>query len=250
MSNSPHKLLPSIEDQRQFWNSHWRHAEQRRVLNSWTERRAQTILQLIQQLNIRRPTILDCGCGHGWFTERLADVGEAWGIDLSPEAIGMATSRRSDIRYIAGDVCQTKLPDNHFDFVVSQEVIAHVQDQRAYLQKISKILKPKGFLIITTGNKFVMDRLGDVGWIQYPPEHIESELTCRQMKRLLRPWFKILRLRTIIPHGTSGILRIVNSYRFASLLNPLIGQKRLEQIKERAGFGWQMVVLAQKKAMD
>jgi 2-polyprenyl-3-methyl-5-hydroxy-6-metoxy-1,4-benzoquinol methylase len=243
---------PTIDDQRQFWNSHWRSAEERRVLNPWTERRALTIVQTIQDLPIERPAILDCGCGHGWFTERLADAnpGEVWGIDLSPDAIAMAKSRRPHIRYTAGDVCQSSLPNSYFDVVVSQEVIAHVENQHNYIERVSRLLKPGGYLVITTGNKFVMDRLGNVGWNQYPSEHIENELSSTQMKRLLRPYFKILRFRTIIPQGTKGILRIVNSYRLASLLTPLLGRKRLDELKERAGFGWQMVVLAQKKAVD
>src|SRR5437879_13327478 len=127
---------PTLEDQRQFWNSHWQRAEERRVLNPWTERRALTILQTIRDLPIQRPGILDCGCGHGWFTERLADANprEVWGIDLSPDAIAMAKSRRPHIRYIAGDVCQTSLPNGYFDVVVSQEVIAHVENQPKYIE--------------------------------------------------------------------------------------------------------------------
>jgi len=239
---------PTIENQRRFWNSHWQRAEERRVLNSWTERRAQTILQIIRELPIQRPRILDFGCGLGWFTEMLADVGEPWGIDLSPEAIAMAKSRRPDIHYVAGDVYKTDLPKGHFDVVVSQEVIAHVENQPKYIERVAQVHKPNGYLIITTGNRFVMDRLGSVGWIQYPSEHIENELSRKQMKRLLQPHYKVLQLRTIIPHGTRGILRVINSYRLASLLSPIVGREKLDEIKERVGLGWQMVVLAQKKA--
>jgi len=244
----PRTTQPSIEDQRQFWNSHWQRAEERRILNTWTERRAQKILEAIRELPVRNPKILDFGCGHGWFTERLTDVGEAWGIDLSPEAIAMAKSRRPDIRFIAGDVYQTDLPKDYFDVLVSQEVIAHVENQPRYIERAAQVLKPGGHLIITTGNKFVMDRLGSVGWVRYPSEHIENELSRAQMKRLLQPYYKVLRVRTIIPHGTRGILRVVNSYRLTSLLGAIVRPEKVDQIKERAGFGWQMIVLAQKRA--
>ena len=50
------------------------------------------------------------------------------------------------------------LPENHFDVVVSQEVIAHVPDQAAYLEKAADVLRRDGYLIITTPNKFVVDR--------------------------------------------------------------------------------------------
>src|SRR5712692_9074059 len=77
------RRAPSIEDQRQFWDRHWQDWEDRKVLNAWTERRAKEILRVIQQLPLKQPKILDLGCGRGWFTERLADLGEAHGIDLS-----------------------------------------------------------------------------------------------------------------------------------------------------------------------
>ena len=244
---------PSIKEQSQFWDSHWRQAKERKVVNPWTERRAETILQHIRALSIQRPNIVDCGCGDGWFTERLDSAnfgGEVWGVDLSAEAIANAKARRPHIQYVSGDICQAAIPEGHFDVAVSQEVIAHVENQPNYVEKVSRILKPGGYLIMTTGNKFVMDRLGDVGWIQYPSEHIENELTSTQMKRLLRAHFKLLSFGTIIPHGTKGILRIVNSPRLAALFVPLIGQEKFDGIKERAGFGYQMVALVQKKSAD
>src|SRR5258706_4629499 len=119
MSSMPQ--LPSIEDQRQFWDWHWQHSEQRKVLNDWTERRAKEILGLIQDLAMDRPRILDLGCGHGWFAERLAALGEAHGIDLSPEAIATAQARRPDISYIAGKNYYCAPPKNTFSHVGSPQ---------------------------------------------------------------------------------------------------------------------------------
>lgn len=243
----PDSRQPSIDAQREFWNSHWQQAEERKILNSWTERRGQEILRTIEQLRIGRAKILDFGCGHGWFTERLANIGEAQGIDLSPEAIAMAKERRPDLTYLAGDIYDAELPEDYFDVVVSQEVISHVENQTEYIERAARVLKPAGYLVITTGNRFVIDRLGDVGWTAYPAEHIENELTRTDMRRLLAPKFRILSLRTIIPHGTRGILRLVNSYKLTALLSTFVGVEALNAAKERAGFGWQMVVLAQKK---
>lgn len=239
---------PTIEVQREFWNVHWQSAEERKILNSWTERRAQEILKSIGELRIQRPKILDFGCGHGWFTERLATVGKAQGVDLSPEAIAMAQARRPDIKFTVGDVYQTEFPEQYFDVVVSQEVISHVENQPKYVERAAYVLKPKGYLILTTGNRFVMDRLGDVGWRAYPPEHIECELTRGELKRLLATQFRVLSLRTIIPHGKRGILRLVNSYKLNALLSRFVSAGTLDAMKEAAGFGWQTIALAQKKA--
>lgn len=241
------RQLPSIEDQRQFWDWHWQNSEQRKVLNDWTERRAKEILGLVQGLALDRPQILDLGCGHGWFTERLVPFGEAHGIDLSPEAIAAAQARRPDISYLAGNIYDAPLPKNYFDIVISQEVIAHVENQPKYVQRAAEVLKPGGYFIITTGNKYVMDRLGDVGWNVQPPQHIAHQLSRRQLKIMMTPYFHVLKAFTIIPHGKLGILRLVNSFRLNSIAGRILSQERLNAWKERAGFGWQMIYLAQKK---
>ena len=198
---TPTRPLPSLEEQRKFWDWHWQHWQERRVLNDWTERRAQEILNLIKEPHLNHPRILDLGCGHGWFTERLANFGDVHGIDLSQEAIAAAKARRPDITYLAGNIYEAPLPANHFDIVVSQEVIAHVEDQPKYLGRAADVLKSRGFLIVTTGNKYVIDRLGDVGWVKQPSEHIRHELGRKQLKDLLAPRFEILKVFTIIPHG-------------------------------------------------
>ena len=240
--------MPSIEGQRQFWDQHWQRWEERKVLNDWTERRAQEILRSIGSLSLQQPRVLDFGCGHGWFTERLASLGEAHGIDLSPVAIAAAQARRPEITYVAGSVYSAPLPKDYFDIVVSQEVIAHVEDQPQYVARAAELLKPAGYFIVTTGNKFVMDRLGEVGWREYPPEHIERELDRGQLRELLQPHFTVLKAGTIIPQGTRGILRLVNSCKLNSWASKVVPEKKLSDWKERAGFGWQMIFLARKKA--
>ena len=238
---------PSIDEQRSFWNWHWQNVESRKVLNDWTERRALEMLALIRGLSLSNPRILDFGCGQGWFTERLAGLGEAHGIDLSPEGIEAARLRRPDIDYVVGNVYDTLLPCGFFDVLISSEVIAHVDDQSRYLERAAQVLKPGGYLIITTGNKFVMERLGDVGWNVQPPQHIARQLSRRQLSALLmRAGFTVLKSLTIIPHGHRGILRIVNSYRLNSALRSFVAQDKLDAFKEKMGLGWQMIFLAQK----
>ena len=241
------RKIPSIDDQRQFWDWHWQNWEDRKVLNAWTERRAQEILGLIRGLNLGKPRILDLGCGRGWFTERLTDLGEAHGIDLSPDGIAAAQARRPDIQYQAGNIYQSNLPKDFFEVVVSQEVIAHVEDQAMYVDFAAEVLKVGGYFIITTGNKWVMDRLGDVGWNVQPPQHIAHQLSRPDLKKMLAPRFKILKSSTIIPHGSLGLLRFLNSYKLNSLARLIMSQEKIDELKERAGLGWQMIFLARKE---
>jgi 2-polyprenyl-3-methyl-5-hydroxy-6-metoxy-1,4-benzoquinol methylase len=239
--------LPTLQEQRRFWDWHWEHWRERKVINEWTLRRADAIVEVLRSLSLERPEILDLGCGRGWFSERLAHCGKVTGIDLSEGAIAAARAEYPNIPFIAGNVYDYPLLAEHFDVVVSQEVIAHVENQPAYIARAADVLKPGGHLIITTGNRFVMDRLGDVQWNVQPDEHIAIQLNMRELKRLLRPWFTVLRTRTIIPMGEFGILRVVNSPRLNQALGRVIPRPYLERLKERAGLGYQMLVVARKR---
>jgi 2-polyprenyl-3-methyl-5-hydroxy-6-metoxy-1,4-benzoquinol methylase len=239
--------LPSIEEQQQFWDWHWRHWRERKIINDWTLKRGEAILKMIGLLPLTQPKILDFGCGKGWFTESLASIGQATGIDLSEEAIAIAKSRAPQVTFFAGNVYDFPLPVQGFDVVVSQEVITHVEDQARYVKRAAEVLKPGGYFIVACANKFVMDRLGNVGWSEQPPQHISRYPTMNDLKNLLRPDFHILRATTILPFGNAGILRLVNSYKLNRLLGLVIPPDRIESLKGRLGFGYQLLVLAQKR---
>ena len=239
--------LPSMEAQRRFWDWHWGHWKERKIINEWTLKRGDEILKIVQSLALNQPEILDFGCGKGWFTEQLASVGNATGIDLSEEAIAMAKLRSPQITFIAGNVYDFPLQPEHYDIVVSQEVLTHVEDQAGYLNRADRVLKTGGYLIIACANKFVMDRLGDVGWNVQPPDHISWYPHMKDLKRLLQPKFKILHSTTILPVGQGGILRFINSYKLNRTLSWLIPPRYIDALKERAGFGYQLMVLAQKR---
>ncbi len=237
---------PPIVDQRKFWNDHWQQRQERRTHNAWELRRNQTILELLRSLRLRSPRILDLGCGPGWFTETFAQFGEVTGIDLSDEAIATAAARAPHVHFIAGDLYRTDLPLRHFDVVVSQEVLGHVENQVAYIDRAAAVLRPGGYLLLATPNRFVLDRLGDTAWASYPAQHIDDHVDRHGLRRLLTRRFRVVRMTTILPIGRGGILRLINSVKLTRALAWLISERRLTSFKEWAGFGYQIVVLAQK----
>jgi 2-polyprenyl-3-methyl-5-hydroxy-6-metoxy-1,4-benzoquinol methylase len=244
-SNPSEAALPAIAAQREYWETWNSTARDPDALNPWCERRADVMLSYLRSLDLPSPSILDLGCGSGWFSARLARYGKVTGVDLAESVIAQAQARGSRVQFMAGDLFTMDLPRNHFDVVVSQEVIAHVPDQAAYLHRAADALGPSGHLIITTPNKFVVER-GDF-FPQQPAGHIEHWLGIRQMRALLSARFRVLRWTTIIPMGDRGILRVINSSRLDSALSAIIGASRLQAIKEQVGLGYIMVALAQKR---
>jgi 2-polyprenyl-3-methyl-5-hydroxy-6-metoxy-1,4-benzoquinol methylase len=234
---------PGLPEQERYWET-W---QATKSITEWSRARADAILGILGRLALREPNILDLGCGNGWFTERLTAFGSATGTDLSLKAMAEAKERYPAATFLGGDLFEVDLPLNHYDVVVSQQVIAHVVDQARYVERAASLLKPRGYLILTTPNRFVMDRLGDLGWEATPPEHLEFWLDGKALRRLLRPRFEVLDLKSILPIGHRGVLRLVNSGKLNGALRRFIPEARLRTWKERAGFGYTLVVLARKR---
>jgi 2-polyprenyl-3-methyl-5-hydroxy-6-metoxy-1,4-benzoquinol methylase len=244
----PPAQLPRLEEQSRFWDWHWRHSEERRTVNDWKDRRHEMVLGFLSSLDLDHPEILDLGCGPGWYTEKFAAFGQVTGVDLSDEAIAMAKERFPEVTFHVGNLYELPLPAEHYDVVISQEVIDHVADRVAFLDRAASLLKPEGYLILACGNKFVLDRLGEGVFPTQPPEHIAQFLTVQGWKRLLSSRYQVLRIRTLIMIGNRGILRLVNSPKLNAVLRLFLPGRSLEALKEWAGFGYVIVVLAQKKS--
>ena len=242
--NTKNTTSPSLGEQQRFWNTWNATLRDPKNLNSWSLKRAETIIELVRSLAIEHPKILDFGCGTGWLTEQLAEFGATTGIDLANRVIEAAQCRAPHIKFIAGDIFQLQLPSVYYDIVVSQEVIAHIPDQAAYLDRAAEVLRSRGYLIISTPNKFVMDRSD---WPPQPTAHIEHWLTKARLKWLLCKHFNILRTTTIVPLGNRGILRLINSSKINAAMRILFSQDDLDRFKGWIGCGYNIVALAQKK---
>jgi len=131
-----------------------------------------------------------------------------------------------------------------FDIVVSLETLSHVADQPAFIKRIRDVLKPGGYLILTTQNRLVFERRADV--IPLAVGQIRRWVSPRELRRLLRDDFVVRRLVTLLPEGQLGILRLVNSKRIDRVLVRLVSRNLLERAKERLGFGQTIAVLAQR----
>src|SRR2546429_3817868 len=119
--------LPALELQKEHWK-YWNFRPEHPYSDDCLRplKRGQKIMAYLRSLRLERPKILDMGCGMGWFAAELASFGPTTGIDLSDEAIALAKSKLPHVTFLAGNVFETALPEEHFDLVVSQEVIAHV----------------------------------------------------------------------------------------------------------------------------
>ncbi len=135
--------------ERRFWNN-WNTQNREVIQDEAPIRQAQVILDWIGEQ--RDLTILDAGCGTGWLCERLVSYGRVVGTDLADEVIDRAQHRVPAGRFVAGDIMTIDVGEK-FDLVCSLEVLSHVENQRAFLERLHSFLIPGGRLFLATQNR-------------------------------------------------------------------------------------------------
>jgi len=241
LQNEPTKVMPTLNEQKKYWDQRW---EKEKTPNQWQIKQVEAIIPLIKKIPNRDLNILDLGCGTGWMTDMVKEFGHVRGIDLSETAIATAKSKYPEIEFAAENFVDSPIPRETFDVVTAKDVIAHVEDQRLFINKIAEILKPHGYLILTTINKVIIKRM-TLG--SEPKGHIKQWLSMRDIKRLCKDRFIILQSMTVNPLGNKGFLRLVNSYKLNKLLQKIIQEKKIEHIKECLGLGYTRVIFLQKR---
>jgi 2-polyprenyl-3-methyl-5-hydroxy-6-metoxy-1,4-benzoquinol methylase len=117
----------------------------------WTEQRISKLVNALSAIP-EHGYVLDAGCGIGSFTKIIADASyKVVGIDISTLPIVNAPVHKNIIGYGAASVEGT-LPfaSNTFDAIWSTEVLEHLLWVEKSIQEFHRVLKPGGYLIITT----------------------------------------------------------------------------------------------------
>jgi 2-polyprenyl-3-methyl-5-hydroxy-6-metoxy-1,4-benzoquinol methylase len=97
--------------------------------------------------------VLDAGCSSGYLAERLQARGAmVYGLELDEGAAERA--RRFCEAVHVGDAETMELPfePGSFDAVVCGDLIEHLRDPRAFLERVRPLLRPGGRLVLSTPN--------------------------------------------------------------------------------------------------
>ncbi len=102
--------------------------------------------------------VLDAACGEGYGSALLASVASSvTGVDISGSAITHARSRypAANLTFLESDCLDLPLEDDGFDCIVSFETLEHLEHQETLLNEFRRVLKPDGFLLISSPDKAV-----------------------------------------------------------------------------------------------
>ena len=131
--------------------------------------------------------ILDIGCGAGLLCEPFTRLG-AQVIGVDPSATNIAAAKlHADKSQLSIDYRCTTVEAmdvrERFDIVLAMEVVEHVTDVGAFLERCAAMLKPGGLMVISTLNR---------NWKSFALAIVGAEYVLRWLPRGTHQWHKFV----------------------------------------------------------
>lgn len=105
---------------------------------------------------IRDKEVLDAACGEGYGSDLLARTARSViGVDVDQTSIEHAKNRyvAPNLEFRQADVRSLPIESSSIDVVVSFETIEHVADHDDLLVEFKRVLRPDGFLVLSSPDK-------------------------------------------------------------------------------------------------
>jgi len=154
--------------------------------------------------------VLEIGCGEGYGITELAPRAEQYfAVDKYNTTISEELKEQNNITFKQMEVPPLKgIDNNSIDFVVTFQVIEHINNDELFISEIYRVLKPGGKLILTTPNQLMS--------LTRNPWHFR-EYTPNQMQEILQTSFQDIDIK-----GVFGLEKAMGYYE--------INKKAVEKI--------------------
>lgn len=163
--------------------------------------------------------ILEVGCGSGGFLTGIkGSTANAVGLELNKKAVAECVQKGLNVRSENLRDYSNAHP-NAYDWVVSFQVVEHIQDVGEFLRDSVRLLKPGGTLVVSVPNNDSFMRHSQGDWLNMPPHHmnlwnntslinIAPHIGCTHQQSIFEPlqdYHKSWYVNSILDSGRSEI---------------------------------------------
>jgi len=123
-----------------------------------------------QYIDFKQSDILDVGCGGGILSEAMAKSGaKVTGLDAEIEAIEAAKAHAQEQNLALDYVCTPieNYDSQSFDAITCMEMLEHVNEPELVLEHCKRLLKPNGYLFLSTINRTLKAYAGAIIAAEY-----------------------------------------------------------------------------------
>jgi SAM-dependent methyltransferase len=122
--------------------------------------------------------VLEIGCGEGYGITELAPKAEQYfALDKYNTVISEELKEKNNIIFKQMEVPPLKgIDNNSIDFVVTFQVIEHINNDELFISEIYRVLRPGGKLILTTPNQLMSLTRNPWHFREYTPNQIQEIL--------------------------------------------------------------------------
>lgn len=148
--------------------------------------------KMLNKYKFKFDSVLDAGCGHGYYSFYLArkypnviiDAGDIEDIVVEENKYILTRLKITNINFFQLDL--NRLPErNKYDFIYSIDVLEHVEDDEKSIENICNALKNGGYLLIHTPQKNQLHFSKSFPWKEEYPDHAREGYTINEMSQLL-----------------------------------------------------------------
>ncbi|UKO97243.1 class I SAM-dependent methyltransferase [Nostoc sp. UHCC 0870] len=97
--------------------------------------------------------ILEVGGGQSGLTSLLYPQAKITNIDFNPEYANAPCNQQEQVSFVCGDATNLPFADESFDAVTMFDLLEHVPDDQKAVSEALRVLRPNGFLLISTPNE-------------------------------------------------------------------------------------------------
>jgi ubiquinone/menaquinone biosynthesis C-methylase UbiE len=150
---------------------------------------------LLAGLGIRAgQTVLDLGCGPGFWTFPLADIvgadGAVWALDVSQEMLDALAGHNlpAQVRLLRSDLPDIDLPDSSVDWIWGAFVVHEVEPLEGLAAEMRRVLRPGGQLAILDWRPDAAHGDGPPRQHRVAPQQVIEQLRAAGFQRAAQTW--------------------------------------------------------------